>query len=65
MAPIDDPVFNINFVRIVEKYPCLWDQTTVEYSQRDLTEKAWKAISKEVNDTGELNHNYDKRWLKF
>lgn len=53
MAPIDDPVFNINFVRIVEKYPCLWDQHTVEYSQRDLTEKAWKAISKEVNDTGE------------
>jgi hypothetical protein len=43
---------NIMFVKTVEKYPCLYNYTLAEYSRRDLTERAWINVAKEMNYTG-------------
>lgn len=40
------------FVLEVEKYPCLYNHTIADYSRKDITERAWSEISKEVNWTG-------------
>ncbi|XP_066142421.1 uncharacterized protein [Euwallacea fornicatus] len=50
MAPFDDPIFNINFVRIVQRYPCIWKHSLPEYNQRNITEKAWAEVAREVKD---------------
>ncbi|XP_072397090.1 uncharacterized protein [Diabrotica undecimpunctata] len=47
----DDSFFNINFVRVIESRPCIWNYNLQEYSKRNVTEKAWVEIAKEVNDT--------------
>uniref|UniRef100_A0A6P7F2E5 Uncharacterized protein LOC114324150 n=1 Tax=Diabrotica virgifera virgifera TaxID=50390 RepID=A0A6P7F2E5_DIAVI len=47
----DDPLFNINFVRVIESRPCIWNYNLQEYSKRNITEKAWTEIANEVNDT--------------
>lgn len=47
----DDPCMNIKFVKIVEKYPCLYNYKLPEYSRRDVTDKAWMNVAKEMNYT--------------
>lgn len=46
--------FNGKLVDAVEKYTCLYNYKLPEYSRKDVTEKAWAAVAKEVNDTGKL-----------
>lgn len=48
----DDPDFNIHFVSVIEKNPCIYDYNTKEYSCRITQEKAWENIGKEVKATG-------------
>jgi hypothetical protein len=48
----DDPSMNIKFVKAVEKYPCLYNYKLPEYSRRDVTDKAWMNVAKEMNYTG-------------
>ncbi|XP_075991282.1 uncharacterized protein LOC142986634 [Anticarsia gemmatalis] len=40
-----------NLVKLVEKYPCLYDNTVEEYSDSHVTEKAWEEISSKMNWT--------------
>ena len=51
----DNPTFNINFVKVIEKHPCIWNYSLTEYSKRNLTEKAWANVSNEVKDSGKYN----------
>lgn len=48
----DNPLFNINFVKAIEQRPCIWNYSLTEYSKRNLTEKAWVDVAKEINDSG-------------
>ena len=41
-----------NFVQLIEKHTCLYDYSCAEYSRKDVTEKAWSEIAKEMNWTG-------------
>lgn len=58
MASIEDPVFNINFVRAIENRPCIWNYTLSDYSKRNKTEKAWEGVVEEVKDTGKPKYVY-------
>ncbi|XP_028155719.1 uncharacterized protein LOC114349516 [Diabrotica virgifera virgifera] len=55
----DDSLFNIKFVRVVERHPCIWNFNLQEYSKRDTTEKAWAEIAEEINETVS---NCRERW---
>ena len=46
--------FNEKLADVVERYSCLYNYKLPEYSRKDVTEKAWAAVAKEVNDTGKL-----------
>ncbi|KAI4455444.1 alcohol dehydrogenase transcription factor myb/sant-like [Holotrichia oblita] len=48
----DDPIFNIKFVELVEKYPCIYDYRRQDHSKRDVVEKAWSAIGSELKLSG-------------
>ncbi|XP_068203957.1 uncharacterized protein [Palaemon carinicauda] len=37
------------FVEKIEKYSCLYDFSCAEYSRKDITEKAWSEVAKEMN----------------
>lgn len=52
MAKTDDPVSNIKFVEIVEKYPCIYDYSRKDYSKREIKEKAWAEIANITKDSG-------------
>jgi hypothetical protein len=54
----DDPSTNIMFVKTVEKYPCLYNYKLPEYSRRDMTEKAWMNVAREMNYTGNYYYYY-------
>jgi hypothetical protein len=43
---------NIKFVGGVEKHPVLYNYKLPGYSQKDITEKAWCEIGREVQMTG-------------
>lgn len=47
----DNPTFNVKFVQIVEKYNVLYDHTMENYSNRQIQEKSWNEVGKEVNET--------------
>lgn len=49
----DDPAFNIKFVELIEKYPCIYDYRRQDHSKRDVVEKAWNAVASELNFSGE------------
>lgn len=48
----DTPEFNIRLVTLIEKYPVVYDHTSAEYSNRNLQDKAWENIAKEINQSG-------------
>lgn len=52
MSKMAEQSLNIRLVQEVEKYPCLYDYTLNEYSRKDITEKSWNAIGKELNLSG-------------
>ncbi|XP_030747119.1 uncharacterized protein LOC115875744 [Sitophilus oryzae] len=71
----DNPEFNVQFVSIIEKYPLSYDYNSNQYSNRNLQDKAWEKISKELNESvftdcsKELHnvsffsvHDYKERW---
>ncbi|XP_031836169.1 uncharacterized protein LOC116428548 [Nomia melanderi] len=37
------------FVRTIEKYPCLYDNTSSEYARKDITENAWSDVANKMN----------------
>lgn len=43
---------NIQLVREVEKYPCLFKRDTVEYRRRHITDKAWAEVGRVVGWPG-------------
>lgn len=49
--------FNINFMGEVEKYPELYDYTLADYSRKDVTDRAWQEIAKEVKLSGLLTYH--------
>lgn len=48
----DEAAFNIKFVELVEKYPCIYDYRRQDHSKRDVVEKAWSAIGSELKLSG-------------
>ncbi|KAK9729010.1 BESS motif [Popillia japonica] len=48
----DTPTFNVKFVQTVEKYNVLYDQTMENYSNRQVQEKAWNEVGKEIKAAG-------------
>jgi hypothetical protein len=39
-------------VQAVEKYPCLYNYKLSNYSRKDVVDKAWVEVGKEVNEEG-------------
>ncbi|CAH4036285.1 unnamed protein product [Pieris brassicae] len=39
----------VDFVRIIEQYPCLYDNRLAEYSRKDVTDQAWSEVSHLTN----------------
>ncbi|XP_050314588.1 uncharacterized protein LOC126749027 [Anthonomus grandis grandis] len=52
MSKMAEQSLNIRLVQEVEEYPCLYEYTLNEYSRKDITEKSWNAIGKELNLSG-------------
>lgn len=50
----DDPDFNISFVSLIEKHRCLFDFSCAEYNNRNIQERAWEKIAKEVSGSGKF-----------
>lgn len=50
----DDPDFNISFVSLIEKQRCLFDFSCAEYNNRNIQERAWEKIAKEVSGSGKF-----------
>lgn len=47
----DDEKESIKLVRLVKKYPCLYNYMIPEYTKRDAVEKAWSKIASEMKMT--------------
>ncbi|XP_055626350.1 uncharacterized protein LOC129768619 [Toxorhynchites rutilus septentrionalis] len=58
MTP-EDQQFNIAFVAEVKKHPCLFDSNSTEYKQAQVQDKAWQAVSGNVNESVDM---CKKRW---
>lgn len=58
MTP-EDQQFNISFVSEVKKHPCLFDSNSTEYKQAQMQDKAWQAVSGNVNEGVDM---CKKRW---
>ncbi|XP_014285284.1 uncharacterized protein [Halyomorpha halys] len=54
-----EQTFNINFVRVVRKHPCVYDNTMREYTLRPVVEAAWHSIAKQI---GEDVKSCKERW---
>ncbi|CAG4959019.1 unnamed protein product [Colias eurytheme] len=39
----------VNFVHIIEQYPCLYNNKLPEYSRKDITDRAWSEIAQKTN----------------
>jgi hypothetical protein len=50
----DDPDFNISFVSLIEKHRCLFDFSCAEYNNRNIQERSWEKIAKEVSGSGKF-----------
>lgn len=50
----DDQEFNINFVKIVQKYRCLFDKTMPEYRSKDDHERIWNKVAQEAKESGKF-----------
>lgn len=42
----------VNFVHIIEQYPCLYNNKLPEYSRKDITDRAWSEIAQKTNASG-------------
>ncbi|KAJ9591808.1 hypothetical protein L9F63_001625 [Diploptera punctata] len=49
----DDPDFNITFVELIKEYPCLYDTTLNQYSNRNVQDQAWHGIAEELSESVE------------
>ena len=47
---------NVQFLQLIEVYPCLYDYTCKNYSNNISTEKAWQEIAAECKLTGEYKY---------
>ncbi|XP_068211944.1 uncharacterized protein [Palaemon carinicauda] len=56
---LDDPAKNIRFVREIEKYPCIYNNTLLEYSNKEATDNAWLKVATEMDDTVQ---NCKEKW---
>uniref|UniRef100_A0A034VTT5 Transcription factor Adf-1 n=1 Tax=Bactrocera dorsalis TaxID=27457 RepID=A0A034VTT5_BACDO len=45
---------NMRLVETVEKYPCLYNNTLKEYSNRNCTEAAWVEVAEELSSTPDV-----------
>nr|XP_034836857.1 uncharacterized protein LOC117993213 [Maniola hyperantus] len=52
----------VRFVKEIERHPCLYDQRSLEYSNRELRRKTWTEIAKKYNST--VKECKDK-WVKI
>lgn len=52
----DDPDTNVQFVQSVQMFPCLYDHTTKNYSNRNAQDKALGEIGKKF-DANSKNKN--------
>lgn len=50
----DDQEFNINFVKIVQKYRCLFDKSLPEYRNKDDHERVWNKVAQEAKESGKF-----------
>lgn len=41
----------VDFVKEIEKYPCLYDKTLPEYANKVYNRRAWSTIAKKINTT--------------
>ncbi|XP_035432178.1 uncharacterized protein LOC118263989 [Spodoptera frugiperda] len=39
----------VNFVKVIEEYPCLYNNKLPEYSRKDVTDKAWLEVAQRTN----------------
>lgn len=51
----DDQEFNINFVKIVQKYRCLFDKNLPEYRSKDDHERIWNKVAQEAKESGKFS----------
>lgn len=58
MTP-EDQQFNISFVAEVKKHTCLFDSNSTEYKQSQVQDRAWQAVSANVNESVDM---CKKRW---
>lgn len=41
---------NIVFVKMIEKYPCIWDPSSENYRNKVMVREAWNKISKAIDE---------------
>ncbi|GFN77977.1 hypothetical protein PoB_000448300 [Plakobranchus ocellatus] len=51
-------------ISAVFERPCIWDMRRNDHSNRNVTDKAWKDISKELNVEGGANNNTGREKTK-
>lgn len=47
----ESEAFNINFVKTVETFKCLYDPTTSDYSSKEKQDKAWNRVAQTFAST--------------
>ena len=73
---MSEQILNIKFVGEVEKHPVLYNYKLPGYSRKDITEKAWREVGREVQMTGmwrlfiwifvnkkQIIDTYEKYWI--
>lgn len=48
-----------NLIVLVQKYPCLYDMESAEYSDQHRKENAWEEIGKIINLRGKYFYEFD------
>lgn len=49
---VDHFAFNIKFVELVEKFPCIYNFNHEDHNKKEVVEKAWYIIGNELKITG-------------
>lgn len=44
----------VEFVQLVEMYPCIYNSDLPDYARKDTTEKAWQEVASELDWPGKL-----------
>lgn len=53
----DNYQINAKICRLVERYPCMYDRSHPHYLKKDVVDKAWVKISKEMDDSSKYEKN--------